>query len=917
MSLFRKRGPTSEDVARENQVKRAITKELSSSIRTLQREHHRKDEVITSTDQANAVCNILEAIFLHNLKNSVSKKFANYMGLSQTGENGDISINFWQFAVKFTHGDVIAQLKRLGQVTTEIGLCRAWIRMALNDCLMESYVDAMLADKKTLEMFYHRTAYLRDHEQPEIFKSYLKGLMSLEFKLSYNSRVLNSWSKSPLILAGLLQPDNTPLPVMSTEQKDSSPDEKYYDGAVANGHDVVDIRSVRTRSRGSSSEGDPTGRSSKGHKVKKSQKNFPNSSDDSDNKTIVLSSELTRSDVEKIRNMPRTASSQDTGMSECSSSSHVSCPDPVNYNKSPASYVENEKENMFSLTDDNEIVATQEIETSTSEVLTQKTEMAPKFKIGNSPEMDFSNNDALNARILDDILNASDGESSNIAATDYFQQSGLPDLSMTSLNVENSPASKSSLSSTPDFDRVSVSPKSQKETETTKKSYKVKGKMRRLKPDLSPPQKSAAAPELSSAVAVGIETTGSMSRRGRLSMPDICAVITRTEPRNRLGVIDARSEPDIPGQLNDNEDNDNDSHVGSPYVGNSLGAMSGWSSSFDLEAQDTVQPLRGPSVSETVTIGRPKSESFGSLLQNYTPSSSAMTSPSLDDVLQDLPDIHKASPSKHDIHAEQNMENRLALLGEIACEKGLDAQNYKCGGCSRPVGLIYGNPRLCTFDGMYYCFECHENDEYYIPAFIIHNWDFRKHKVAKRNLSFLQDSEDQAFINIAEVNSKLYEHVKEMEEIQLSRVQLTYLKTYLFTCKQSIAEEFRKSVWPKDYLYDTTEAYSLSDLLQVPSGQLQQSLKKVIKFASKHVYDCRLCSQKGFICELCSSPKVIYPFEVALTVRCHRCKSVFHKSCKTESRQCPKCQRRDSRKSLGHIEPQTPDIHDYAYSPHR
>ena len=43
------------------------------------------------------------------------------------------------------------------------------------------------------------------------------------------------------------------------------------------------------------------------------------------------------------------------------------------------------------------------------------------------------------------------------------------------------------------------------------------------------------------------------------------------------------------------------------------------------------------------------------------------------------------------------------------------------------VFIVYGKPRVCTFDGRYYCFECHENDEYYIPAFIIHNWDFRKH----------------------------------------------------------------------------------------------------------------------------------------------------------------------------------------------
>jgi hypothetical protein len=40
---------------------------------------------------------------------------------------------------------------------------------------------------------------------------------------------------------------------------------------------------------------------------------------------------------------------------------------------------------------------------------------------------------------------------------------------------------------------------------------------------------------------------------------------------------------------------------------------------------------------------------------------------------------------------------------------------------------VYGKPRVCSFDAWYYCFECHENDDYYIPALVIHNWDFRKH----------------------------------------------------------------------------------------------------------------------------------------------------------------------------------------------
>ena len=57
------------------------------------------------------------------------------------------------------------------------------------------------------------------------------------------------------------------------------------------------------------------------------------------------------------------------------------------------------------------------------------------------------------------------------------------------------------------------------------------------------------------------------------------------------------------------------------------------------------------------------------------------------------------------------------------------------------------------------------------------------------------------------------------------------------------------------------------DLLQVATGQLAQTLSRLIKFATKHIYDCGLCSQKGYICEICNDTKVIYPFEMDNTVR--------------------------------------------------
>lgn len=60
------------------------------------------------------------------------------------------------------------------------------------------------------------------------------------------------------------------------------------------------------------------------------------------------------------------------------------------------------------------------------------------------------------------------------------------------------------------------------------------------------------------------------------------------------------------------------------------------------------------------------------------------------------------------------------------------------------------------------------------------------------------------------------------------------------------------------------------------SGQLAQNLRKLVRFASKHIYECRLCSQKGFICEICNSPQVIYAFETDTTERVRVQEEITH-----------------------------------------
>ena len=83
------------------------------------------------------------------------------------------------------------------------------------------------------------------------------------------------------------------------------------------------------------------------------------------------------------------------------------------------------------------------------------------------------------------------------------------------------------------------------------------------------------------------------------------------------------------------------------------------------------------------------------------------------------------------------------------------------------LGMIYGEFKVCTYDASYYCFECHENEEHVIPARVIHNWDLRKHQVAKKCKMFLMQIEEEPLFNIDETNPTLYNVIKELLEVKV------------------------------------------------------------------------------------------------------------------------------------------------------
>lgn len=1126
-------------------MKRGITGAVSKALKAVQKENiNTEDRAVYSTETANAVCSSLEAVFLHGLRATSAKKIASFVGLGHQDKTAEQSLNFWQFVSKFTHGEVVSQLKHLGQITTEIGLCRAWVRLALNDCLMESYVDAMTSDKKTLEYFYHRTCYLRDSEHPGILKAYLQGLMAFEFKLSYNSSVLNEWSYTPLILAGIIESDDSPLPVIKP-----APAKTFTKESSVQDNTSVEISRVRARSKGSLD-----GKDKKSKHTGKEHKNpmaNPRLGQPGENTYYVTSSEFTSQDVEEIKRFARdSARAQSFG----SSSSQVSAPDPPHLNISPADYVEKDyrgriysnksnstnKSNEFEdrehkpanqskeiagyddtgpfkidmIEEESKHYDSTEGPKAEQKMLLNKYKPAEKKFIENLPPIKKVSEDFLKELYTDDSTDFVDSkekdaiqqatessetmhtscdkdsyneyknysgvkrlESINIEAkedailsevlleesespkkTDKNEvfdvkaysvvglhkeetssQVGKPDIenydiieafnenvdlngkgdmkvttnlkeleqeiaqidkelkeqerNVTSQNVTTHADKELSALTESDLNQLSEElktipghiegksnvdvpdsavKKEKKETSPKRKLDKRRQSKEHLKPDFSPPRAEPLKPELSPAKAEKIDTfkydldrlkTHRMSlptsdlpiKRAALqashrqsvpnileSNPDISQQISSSTdlPERYKAIYDGKPlEDEVNGDDRDGDDHDIIKEDDVPMiskeprqsVGNSLMLSGrGWSSSFDSELNDTIEPLSSPRTAHSLPVtNRPKAESFGSLLQNYTPSSS-LSAPSIDDVLHNFPRTETIiaapcetspirSPVREDSAEEfeivmdtdnpdSNMVARLTQLSEIANEKGLDAQNFQCNTCKRPLGLIFGKPRVCSYDGGYYCFECHENDEYYIPARIVHNWDFRKHKVSKKSLEFLQEVEEQPHIDIEEANPRLYEHVSEIQEIKKLRTELIYLKTYLFTCKQSTAEDFRRLIWPRDYLYENVELYSLADLLQIPTGGLAASLRKVIKFATKHVYSCRLCCQKGFICELCNNAKVIYAFEMDATYRCPQCHSVYHKECKTDNRPCPKCQRRSLREASIDLETSSHDL---------
>lgn len=195
-----------ENFARDVYIKSNLTIELDRAIKQLLSENEFKSQndsrILIETPTVSLLCDILEAILLHGLKEKLSSRVSSVFS-GKVQQKNAFSLDYWPIILILCHNEECRRLKQLKSISTDIGRCRAWLRSALNESLFRSYFDTLICDSSLLNSFYRSTAFLRDTQHTEIMRQLVMDLESYIFHLSMDNVDLNCWSNTTLNFLGL------------------------------------------------------------------------------------------------------------------------------------------------------------------------------------------------------------------------------------------------------------------------------------------------------------------------------------------------------------------------------------------------------------------------------------------------------------------------------------------------------------------------------------------------------------------------------------------------------------------------------------------------------------------------------------------------------------------------------------------
>ncbi|XP_040290629.1 pleckstrin homology domain-containing family M member 1 isoform X1 [Bufo bufo] len=939
-------------------VKQNIAKKLSSSLRALQMRYVTTDDVITSDDDdAISFCVALEAIFIHGLK----VKFIRTQAGKRRNKGRQVPLPqpaFWPLLKAITHRDVTTQLEKISYINSDVGRCRSWLRLALNESLMECYFLTLQREKSHLLEYYQPFALLLDAEDCDVVLSYLQGLSSLTFSLSYKSSILNEWTASPLTLSGLWL-ENTERVVQYEPHRRKSLDSV----SQSSGSDDTNNSMIRNTKR----------------QLESSSLSLDNSTSSSQ-----LSSSL-GSDEQPLNQAPvPPASPQISAFSR-------PLPDTCDVVEGAHADMEDTDAETPDTTSQCPLY-----QIPIPEILKSDEEYKEAEEI---PAADTPKAAPLNDRVQEDDLTVSE-PLPPAPPTHEVDAYCIPvTLGSRSLSAEASPAAElpksQSWISEDDF---------QTECPVIALAESRIGNLASHLPDatssesLKPP---GAAFHVVHRRQIGLPNPfrgllmlGSLERKHALGLykPYYCE-LTPYELRLCLegeeqncaencsllrceSVGPAHSDGRFDVQFSNkrlylrapskNEAQDwvdriqeavqkfrppqddgweilhcpkSPQNAELPDEGVSPCRVFDWTFQVEVESDALKESILYMKVHKSwMRFMFSLSERALKCFQLRSSEKSLYNVYTVEMVKDILPDSSLGSPScfrlvttkgslqlqaenaaeartwrelvravfleleddaviflrTANFHIKPHIRDHLLFqyLLHIPTERGLDTQNFKCAGCHKQIGLQFGKAKLCAFSGLYYCDLCHQDEVSIIPSRIVHNWDLMERAVSRPALNFLKMVQDEPIFNLKYLNDRLYRHTQTMCEISQSREKLRLLGEYLMTCRSGALQELSTSLDQREHLLDCAHTYSMQDLKQIADGAFEYCLQSALDFASSHVYRCDLCSQRGFICQICNQDDIIYPFQFDTTTRCGECKAVFHKPCKTPATLCPRCERR-------------------------
>lgn len=976
-----------------------IKEKLAAALKALQKRYVTSDAVVTSEDgDANLLCCALEAVFIHGIK----AKYVRSQAAAAAGRDRRPLPQpfFWSLLKAVTHRDVVLELERLSFVSTEVGRCRAWLRLALNHGLLECYLVSLFREEAPLRAHYRPGALLLHAEERDVLLSYLQGLASLTFSLSYKSAVLNQWTTTPLVLAGLQEgepeaPTPAPAPTPTPAPRESWDTASQSSGSSDAAEAQRDCCPLLV-SRGPGAKGRLTSSSLSLDTCGSSQLSSSLGSDGPPQGPAPdLAPPTTASKAARKDSLGRL---QESSQDSLQDDSFVSSAGPDQFSDT----------NLFSGSDSD----TQPPPTPSWD------QERPLQSSSSSSSSQDDDQPGDSPPALVSAPSGSDGLHPALEPEDEKEEACPREEAPPPSTLSRKLSSDSLLNARSWISEDDIYKPRPVEEEDDRQQEEA------------PPPAAAAEPQASQSPPSvvhrrqiglsnpfrGLLKLGHLERRGAVGLwrdcycelspfefrlyadaeeracCDNCSLLRcedariaspdgrfdLTFPGKRLALraasrgeaedwLDrileavARCRPAAPQQddqwevlqpLGESGADPADSEAPPPappsppppppppaeldwslaaavepdalkeavlYVcGDPEGC--GWSplvfslsleavSSFRLEGgrklrrhHIPVQQVRdvvpdvcagGPAAFKLLTVGetlRLRAESA-----QEARSWRALIRGALDSYLdQDQGQEPAGSVGNLQRLVQHRLGEDGALLAHldlVPAEKGLDAQGFRCAGCPQKVGPSLAPARLCHFSGLHYCLSCHRGDASVIPSRVVHNWDLTQRPVSRKALKLLSQVEQEPLLDLQQLNPELLQHAEPMAHTNHLRHRLRLLGDYLLTCRSGACKKLQARMEQRTYLLESTHLYSVADLRQIAEDQYATYLTTLIQFASNHVFHCDLCTQRGFICQVCHADDIIFPFQLDRTTRCQDCKAVFHLSCKSPEDSCPRCQR--------------------------